>query len=242
LGAGLEGGERSAAIIGAVCAIATVYYTMGVYYGWDKQEAAKISSAAATGGTHMNIQWPIIILGVLATLSILTSWAMITIRLRRPKESIQKFVPHSGMISLNEIEFNIGRLSQAAPWLELYLTFFNATGRVIRPLSVRGRILVSAQEFHGHIELVAPVTTMYGENKFFRMGVKIPVSSTEAEYCFDSIRRNNLQVGFVDGALAFQVSVLEGSSPEFHVWLPGYVSFNIATLRTDPYLPWQSSR
>jgi hypothetical protein len=236
-----KGVERSAAIIGAVCAVATVYYTMGVYYGWDKQEAAKVGSAATNGGIHMSIPWPIVALGLLATLAILASWVMIVIRLRGQKGAVQKFEPHSGMISLNEIEFNTGRLSQPAPWLELYLTFFNASGFDTRPFRIAGRVKVSGQEFHSHIELIDTLKAC-GNNQFFRVGLKIPLSASEAEYCLDSIRRRNLSVDFSGGIITFGITIYgkSGPAPEINFWLPRGVGFNPESLRTDPYLPWHN--
>jgi hypothetical protein len=73
-----KGIERSSAVIGSVCALVTVYYTMGVYYGWDKREAANVPELGAT----MILPWPIIILGGLAVLLLLSAWAMVAIRLR----------------------------------------------------------------------------------------------------------------------------------------------------------------
>jgi hypothetical protein len=84
---------------------------------------------------------------------------------------------------------------QAAPWLELYLTFSNATGYEARPSNVTGRIAVSGQEFHGRIEFV-DILKRHGSEPFFRFGLKIPVSASEAKYCLDCIQRRNLSLDF----------------------------------------------
>jgi hypothetical protein len=114
--------ERCTLVVGAVCAIVTAAYTIGLFYGWDKHEAAKAGPIAAPDGVAMSAQWPLIALGILAAVALLTAWVMIFIRLRAQKsQTTQEFIPRGSLISLNEIEFNVGRLSQAAPWLELYL-------------------------------------------------------------------------------------------------------------------------
>lgn len=234
--------ERAGFVVTPLCAIAGAYYTAGTYYGWDKQATAPLTKDHA-GGIIMTLPpWlGFALLGV-AIVSLLTSWGMILIRRRTKNSPGQEFTAQAGMISINEIEFNTGRLTQAAPWLELYLTCFNASGFDMRPFSVTGRVNVSGQEFHSHIELIDVLKT-FGSAQFFRIGLKIPVSASEAQYCLDSIKRRNLSVVFAQDAritLGVTIHGKSGPSPEINVWLPGGVSFNPESLRTDPYLPWRN--
>lgn len=144
------------------------------------------------------------------------------------------------MISLNEIEFNTKRLNQPAPWLELNLTFFNATGHNARPLEVSGRVIVSGQEFHARIELV-DLLQSYPYGEFFKTDLKIPVSTSEAQHCLETIKSSKLSVEFSDAHITFGITIygLSGPSPVIGVPLPKKVSLNRESLRTDPYLPWQ---
>lgn len=160
---------------------------------------------------------------------------------RRAARRSGEFIPKGAMISLNEIEFNIARLGQPAPWLELYLTFSNATGYEARLFNVTGRVTVSGQEFHAHIEFVDTLKS-HGSESFFRFGIKIPVSASEAQYCLDCIQRRNLSVDFSEAIITFGITIYgrHGPTPELNVFLPKLVNFNADLLRTDPYLPWKS--
>ena len=152
----------------------------------------------------------------------------------------EAFIPRGSLIALNEIEFNVGRLNQAAPWLELYLTFSNATGYDTHPVAITGRVTVSGQEFRDHIEL-ANTLASFGSAPFFRMGLKVPLSTAEAEYCLDSIRRKNLSISFPDSAVTFGIAIHDGKSrptPLLYARLPKTVHINPESLRSDPYIPW----
>jgi hypothetical protein len=137
------------------------------------------------------------------------------------------------------MQFNPARLRQAAPWLELTLTFSNATGYEARPFEVTGRVTVSGQDFHAHIEL-ADTAQSYGSGPSFRVRLKIPVSASEAEYCLDSIRRQNLSVGFPDSIVTFGITIYNrvGATSLINVWLPRTVGFDTNFLRSEPYIPW----
>lgn len=160
---------------------------------------------------------------------------------RRAARRSGEFIPKGAMIFINEIEFNIERLSQPSPWLELYLTFSNATGYGARPFNVTGRVTVSGQEFHAHIEFVDTLKS-HGSESFFRLGLKIPVSTSQAQYCLDCIQRRDLSVDFSEAIITFGITIYgrHGPTPELNVFLPKRVNFNADSLRTDPYLPWKS--
>jgi hypothetical protein len=228
-------------ILGVLCAALGAYFAAGTYFGWDKQAMPPVTKDHA-GGTIMTLPpWlGLALLGV-AIVSLLTSWGMILIRRRAKHGPDQKFTARAGMISLNEIEFNTSRLNQAAPWLEIYLTFFNDAGHLTRPYEATGRVIVSGQEFHGQIELI-DLLKSHPDGQFFRTGLKIPVSASEAKHCLDSILFDNLSLDFSRATMTFGVIIynVPGPSPVLNVWLPMRVSFNTKSLRTDPYLPWQS--
>jgi hypothetical protein len=154
------------------------------------------------------------------------------------KQPKQQFVAHYGMISINEVEFNTERLGQAAPWLEIYLTLFNATGHPVRPVMASGRVLVSGQEFHGQFELAdSNSIRSYGAATFFRFGLKVPVSATEAKYCNEALNSGHLFVDFPNVKIEFQIQVLNEPAAALYVDLPNRVHFN-SYGRTQPYLPW----
>jgi hypothetical protein len=242
-------GERAAilfigplcGILGVLCAALGAYFAAGTYLGWDKQAAAPVAKEDdAVGMAMMLPPWlGFALLGV-AILSLLTSWAIIFIRRRSKKQSApsQVFVPLHGMISINEVEFNTDRLGQAAPWLEIYLTCFNATGHPIRPLVASGRLLVSGQEFHGHLELAdSNSVRSYGAATFFRFGLKVPVSATEARYCHQALASGHLFVDFPRVNIEFQIQILNAPAATLYVDLPNRVHLN-SDGRTQPYLPW----
>lgn len=71
--------ERGGLLIGTVCALATTYFTVGIFYHWD----AKPNAGAATpGAAIISALWPLIVLGMLALATLLTSWIMILVRRR----------------------------------------------------------------------------------------------------------------------------------------------------------------
>jgi hypothetical protein len=168
-------------------------------------------------------------------------WFDTIVRRRRARKN-EEFIPQAGMVSINEIEFSTGRLKQPAPWLELYLTCFNASGYEVRPIGVTGRVNVSGEEFHSRIELIDILKTC-GNAQFCRVGIKIPVSASEAQHCVESIHGGTLIVAFSGSAtLTFGVAIYgkSGPAPEINISLPGGVRFDPDTLRTDPYLPWHN--
>jgi hypothetical protein len=230
------------AVLGLLCGALAAYYAAASYHGWDKQAAAPVSQDHA-GGSAMTLP-PWLGFGLLgiAVALLLTSWGIIVIirRAEKRKAAGQEFIPKGNLISLNEIEFNPGRLRQAAPWLELNLTFSNATGYQPMPSTVTGRVTVSGQDFHAHIELADTVQS-YGSGPFFKVRLKIPVTASEAEYCLDCIRRQNLSVGFPDSTVTCGIIIYyrPGPAPLLYVWLPRTVGFDTKSLRSDPYIPWQ---
>jgi hypothetical protein len=230
--------ERTGFILNPTIALGAAYYAAGVYNGWDKQEAAKTTTGPTVllGDAAMTLPWPIITLSILAALLMLTSWTMIAVRIRRktPKEKIL----WSGAISLNEIQFDTSRFGQPSPWLQLHLTLFNATGYVVAPSHVIGRLIVSGQEFHGLMELSDPPATIHGLDRFIKIGLKIPVSSSEAEHAKAALKSGHLFVDFSNAAITFQLYIPDSASEQFTVNPPLRVHFNTEG-RTDPYLPWQ---
>jgi hypothetical protein len=229
-------------VIAPLCSVAALYYAAATYYGWDKQVAPPTIKGEPWWSAMTETPWLGFALLCVAIASVLTSWGMIFIRRRAEKQKAagQEFIPRGALISLNEIEFNVGRLSQAAPWLELYLTFSNATGYDTHPIAVTGRVTISGQEFRDHIEL-ANALTSFGSAPFFRLGLKVPLSTSEAEYCLDTIRRKNLSISFPDSTVTFGISIHDGKArptPLVYAWLPKTIHINPVSLRSDPYIPW----
>jgi hypothetical protein len=233
--------ERVGSVIGAVCAITITYYTVGIFYGWDKQHSPSGEVAATPSGAAMSTYWPLIVLGILAILTLATSWIMIFLRLWSKKQEERPFSARAGMLPIIEAEMNFSRLAQAAPWLEVYFTFFNGAGYIVRSISASGRITVSGQEFHGHIELNGDIFKFHPMDDFFRIGVKIPLSASEVEYITETIRRGNLLVGFPNAAISFQIDTPRAGTP-FEAHLPPRLNFDPNNGRTEPFLPWQLSR
>jgi len=77
--------ERAATILVAVGTLVIAYYTVGLFYGWDKPP--KGGSVAAPSGT-MTPLWPLIILATLTGLLLLTAWVMIFIRRGKKSEIV----------------------------------------------------------------------------------------------------------------------------------------------------------
>jgi hypothetical protein len=199
---------------------------------------ASASHAAATGSfpiwATVFLVWTLLMLSPILL-------GRLVFRFQSAKPDQQEFIPKGALISLTEIEFNTERLSQPAPWLELYLIFANATGYEARPFNVTGRVTVSGQEFHGRIEFIDKIKS-HGSEPFFEFGLKIPVSASEAQYCLDCIQGRNLSLDFTEATITFGITIYgrQGPTPEINVWLPKGVKFNAESLRTDPYLPLRS--
>lgn len=77
--------ERTATILVAIGTLVIAYYTVGLFYGWDK--SPKGGGITAPSGT-MTPLWPLIILAILTGLLLLTAWAMIFIRRGKKTEIV----------------------------------------------------------------------------------------------------------------------------------------------------------
>ena len=102
--------ERGQGAVGALATLATLYYTAGVYYGWNQPSPERNDYVLA--GHSMMPPWWVIALGVLAILMLLTSWGMIAMRLREEKKrEINIPVPKQTPIlslSLEDQQFRLG--------------------------------------------------------------------------------------------------------------------------------------
>jgi hypothetical protein len=137
-----KGIERSTVVIGGVCAIVTTYYTVGLFYGWDKQEAAKIGGVTATpGGVPMTLPFPVLILGALAVLTLLTSWAMIGIRLSAKKSKKPELTnaEASRRLYVGQVHAGFARFEDDY-CVELAIRGYNGTGETISIGQLRGSV------------------------------------------------------------------------------------------------------
>lgn len=230
--------QRASTIILVLCGLAGTYYAMGTYYGWDKHPTpAPATNHAGEAVVMLPPAWIAITLLGAALLLLLTMWAMILIRWKLSKKPALPTYGDVRVVSLNEIQFSSSRILDAAPWLELYLTFFNGSQYTIRPVEIEGRIKVSGQEYHSRLELMDTMKWSSGA-EFFGVGVKIPVSASEAKFLSDAIGENHVLLGFPNGKLTFQLATPIRST-NIYFSLPDKITFNCKTGRTDPYLPWR---
>ena len=198
--------ERGSTIILVLCGLGGTYYAAGTYYGWDKQQPpSPITNHAGEAAVTLPPTWiPFALLGA-AALLLFTMWAMILIRWQLKKNSTPPAFGDVRVVSLNEIQFNTSQIWDAAPWLELYLTFFNASQYTIRPVEIEGRIKVLGQEYHGHFELMDTMKWSAGA-EFFKVEIKIPISSSEAKFLSEAIGEAHIQLSFPNGKLTFQLA------------------------------------
>jgi hypothetical protein len=220
--------ERSGGIVGTLCAVITAIYTVGIFYGWDKSMPSKPTSPV------MSASWLLYALGAIGLALLATSWIMIFIRARQPKKL---FIPRPTMLPLNEVEISFASTWHVSPWLELYLTFFNASGFIVRPQIASGRIKVGGQEFHGHIELNTPVRSVPADG-FFRVGLRVPLSAAEAKYIGEMNREGHILVVLPNAKIVFEIASFSRPAT-LDIPLPNQIHFNARTGRTDPYLPWR---
>ena len=80
--------ERLALLVGTICALVTTYYTVGLFYGWNEEKLSSVKSQAAA----MIIPWWLYGLGTIALAVILTGWAMMALRLKRPSPQKEQFI------------------------------------------------------------------------------------------------------------------------------------------------------
>src|SRR5258708_3699542 len=102
--------ERSMVVVGGICAILTAYYSAGLYYGWDKQEAAKIGGATvAPIGGHMTVPVWIYALGGIGVLLLGTAWVMIVLRRKAPQIHGRMFPIETG-VYVGQISISLDKL------------------------------------------------------------------------------------------------------------------------------------
>jgi hypothetical protein len=100
------------------------------------------------------------------------------------------------------IKIGVGasKLSQAAPWLELYCNGYNATGYNIFFTEVSGRIKIGAEEFHGQIEFDRKEFT-YPVDEFYNLSLRVPLTATEAEFCRNALAEGGHSLEFVGASI-----------------------------------------
>jgi hypothetical protein len=121
--------ERGQGAVGALAALATLYYTAGVYYGWN-QPSSERKDYVPAGHSMMPPGW-VIALGILAILMLLTSWGMMAMRLREGKKretGIPRAAPPAH--SLKDTQFLFHSVIEAAH--EAIMTVINAMMQALR--------------------------------------------------------------------------------------------------------------
>jgi hypothetical protein len=217
--------ERAGFVVTPLCAVAGAYYAAGTYYGWDKQAATHAGGQAMTLPPWLGIA----LLGV-AIASVLTSWSMIFIRRRAAKSKQPDPNPtgRSPAIRAPIIKVEIGhsRLSQAAPWLEFDCGGYNATGYNLQLNSVRGRIKVGREEFHGQLEFDRK-EFMYPVDDFYTFSLKIPLTAAEAELCRRALAEEKLLVIDFVQTIITATATSKPSNSIFEIMVPNASSLRL---------------
>ena len=79
--------ERASGILGAACTAATLYYTAGLFYGWNEPRIAISPPTAGREQVILISPWLLISLGSVAVLLLATAWIMIAVRVAHSKRS-----------------------------------------------------------------------------------------------------------------------------------------------------------
>jgi hypothetical protein len=139
---------------------------------------------------------------------------------------------YSPTTPLVEIAIDLNRLLNAAPWLQFHCTAYNATGCLINPTSVQGRIKIGVEEFHGQFELEKSQTT-YGSDLFFDFSLKLALSTSEAAHIQKAAEAAFLSIMF----LKTEIEVVVYSRPQScttKIVLPQTLQFETRERRVSP--------
>lgn len=118
---------------------------------------------------------------------------------------------YSPSAPLVDIAIDLGRLSNAAPWLQFHCTAYNATSCTIRLISVQGRLRIGPEEFHGQFEL-DNLKFIYGTNEFFDFSIKLALSTSEAAYLQKAAEAEHLLITFLTTKIEVSIHTLPHNS------------------------------
>lgn len=144
---------------------------------------------------------------------------------------------YSPATPLVDIAIDLTRLLNAAPWLQFHCTAYNATGCLINPTTVQGRIKIGAEEFHGQFELDKSQLT-YGSDCFFDFSLKLALSTSEAAHIQKVAEAEFLSIMF----LKAEIEVVVYSRPQScttRIALPKALQFEARTRRVSPAFVYQ---
>src|SRR5450432_1043611 len=72
---------RSSVVLGLVIAALTLYFTAGLYYGWNIPITPVAAPPPTPAATMTLPVWSLLVLGLVGVLLLVTAWAMMAIRL-----------------------------------------------------------------------------------------------------------------------------------------------------------------
>jgi hypothetical protein len=127
---------------------------------------------------------------------------------------------------ITRVEIVHSKINQAAPWLEFDCGGYNATGYNLLLNSVRGRIKVGREEFHGQLEFDRK-EFMYPIDDFYTFSLKIPLSAGEAELCRRALAEEKLLVIDFVQAIITATATSKPSNSIFEIMVPNASSLRL---------------
>lgn len=153
----------------------------------------------------------------LAAAALAVAWMAAKSRRRSSKRVTSELEP----LRLAEADVRRDHLRDAAPYLELMLTFQNASGYPLREIATRGHLTVNGKQFQRVLEFKHGAM-VYGVDDFIRVGLKAPTSASEVEHV--DLAVGDLLVEFSDVVLTFHVAQ-PGKGEMLNVRIPS-IRFN----------------